>query len=428
LHKAGLSAGEMQAWRDVYQEGIEHEAAGRYDAALQAYQAAAKIDPAFADLRFRRGRLSWRKGEFGRAQSEYLAARDYDALRFRPHTRINEIIRDVANSEAQRGVRLADCAVEFERHSPHGTPGEELFWEHVHLRFAGAYLAARSVLTAVEAALQLPSTAGPSAEASEAECARRLALTDWDRHRLTAFVLHAFLGRPPFTGQLDHEEQQRRLAEQLQQLAPATRPENFQPTLQAYGQALSLAPDDWRIRCLLAQFLVSAGQHREAERQYRAVLQTMPDFHAPAVYDGLCKALAGQGCRDEVIELRRRLVRRRPYLVLVHFQLAQDLRARGDFDEAIRHYRIVTELEPRLSAASENLATELSLRGDGDEALEVLQRAIEVNPDRPSLHRTAAQVLLRQHRKREAAGELRKALRIDPEYAPAREMLEAAAE
>ena len=73
---------------------------------------------------------------------QFSEARDLDELRFRADSRINAIIRDVA---ARTGAALADAERAF---GP--TPGSDLFYEHVHLKFAGNYLLARTVAEKID--------------------------------------------------------------------------------------------------------------------------------------------------------------------------------------------------------------------------------------------------------------------------------------
>ena len=71
---------------------------------------------------------------------EFELARDDDALAFRADSRINQIIRDAADEEAGKGVSLLDAARMLAQDSPEKIPGNELFYEHVHLNFDGNYL------------------------------------------------------------------------------------------------------------------------------------------------------------------------------------------------------------------------------------------------------------------------------------------------
>ncbi|MGH9312450.1 MAG: tetratricopeptide repeat protein, partial [Vicinamibacterales bacterium] len=133
-------------------------------------------------------------------------ARDLDLLRFRADGRINAVVREVAGSRSARGVTLVDAERIF-ADAGGGAPGDDLFWEHVHLNEAGNHLLARAFDEAVAPLMPTPHdrrTAAPAHRLSRAQVAERLALTDWDRHRMAAAILQ-MMRRPPFTRQPGHD-------------------------------------------------------------------------------------------------------------------------------------------------------------------------------------------------------------------------------
>src|SRR6185503_19071307 len=93
---------------------------------------------------YRIAQLAWKAGDFERAKRSFARARDLDTLRFRADDRINGIIRSVAGKEGE-GVELVDMANVFADLSVHGTPGDEIFFEHVHMNPHGNYLIAKSL-------------------------------------------------------------------------------------------------------------------------------------------------------------------------------------------------------------------------------------------------------------------------------------------
>src|SRR5207302_3711179 len=130
------------------------------------------------------------------AAAKFSRARDLDTVRFRADTTINETTRQVAGGLAAEGVHLLDVEHEFAVTCPDGIPGEDVFFEHVHLNFHGNYLLARSVLHKLREVLPL-SPQGRD-EPSESECAERLAYTGWDEYQDAAHVGEIFR-QPPFT-------------------------------------------------------------------------------------------------------------------------------------------------------------------------------------------------------------------------------------
>jgi tetratricopeptide (TPR) repeat protein len=210
MHRKGLGQGDLAAWSQLVQEGADLENAKSYDAALQAYRSAAKIDGQYAELEFRIARTLWKQGDYPEAKEHYLRARDLDTLRFRADSEINSINRAVASSGS--GVKLMDAEAILSQESSNRIIGNELLYDHVHLTPRGNYLLARAAF--LQIASQLPTEGGqPLTEGnvlSQAECERLLALTNHDRSRITTEMLQR-LQRPPFTNQIDHSDQVLRL-------------------------------------------------------------------------------------------------------------------------------------------------------------------------------------------------------------------------
>jgi hypothetical protein len=98
LHREGLGQDDLRSWTALVQQGAALESARSYAEALQAYQAATKIDDQYAELEFRIARSLWMLGDSAGAKAHFLRARDLDTLRFRADSRINDINRSVASS------------------------------------------------------------------------------------------------------------------------------------------------------------------------------------------------------------------------------------------------------------------------------------------------------------------------------------------
>ncbi|MGH7991334.1 MAG: tetratricopeptide repeat protein, partial [Limisphaerales bacterium] len=144
LHATNLSETQKTEWDGFFQEGIALEAAGNYQEALTNFAQAAAIDPQYAELPFRMGSCDLALTNDAKALSEFELARDDDALAFRADTRINQIIKNAADARAGKGVYFLDAAQMLAQNSPDKISGNELFYEHVHLNFAGNYLLGRA--------------------------------------------------------------------------------------------------------------------------------------------------------------------------------------------------------------------------------------------------------------------------------------------
>ena len=262
LHRENLEQDASRSWSVLVQQGAEQESAGSYAEALKLYLSAASIDGEYAELEFRIARCLRALGDYNAAREHFLRARDFDTLRFRADSKINDINRSVANSSP--GVELVDADAIFAKESPDGVTGSELVYEHVHLTPQGSYLLAGAMF--LQIANQLPSAAGHSLQAedvpSEAECERWLAFTRHDHSRVAAEMLRR-LQEPPFTNQLNHSDQVLRLM-----MKAENSEENPSDTAAQYQWAIARRPDDRILRFNYGVFLYPYNP-AAAEEQFR---------------------------------------------------------------------------------------------------------------------------------------------------------------
>jgi tetratricopeptide (TPR) repeat protein len=237
LHREDLGQDDLHSWTALVQQGSDLESARSYDAALNLYWAAAKIDDQYADLEFRIARSMWMMGNYAGAKEHFLRARDLDTLRFRADSKINDINRSVASSSP--GAELVDAEAIFSQESPNGLIGSALVYEHVHMTPLGNYLLARAMF--LQIASQLPSEDGKPTAAdvpTEAECEQLLAFTSHDRSRIMTEMLER-IQKAPFSNQLNHSDQVLRLM--LKAEGPSERPDD---TVAQYEWAIRKSPAD----------------------------------------------------------------------------------------------------------------------------------------------------------------------------------------
>ncbi len=243
-HREGLSQSDLQKWSSLVDEGSRLESTGDYAQALQSYRQASAIDDQYAELEFRIARCLEKTSDNQQAAEHFARARDLDTLRFRADSRINQISR----SASAAGAEVVDAEAAFSQSNPAGTIGSDLVYEHVHMTPAGNYLLAREMFRKI--ATQISGQPVQEDEIlSEAQCDRLLALTGYDRYRMSSEMSQR-LERPPFTNQLNHSEQQLRLAVEAQ--APVESPDD---TAAEYRSAIAQRPDDRVLRYNFGLFL-----------------------------------------------------------------------------------------------------------------------------------------------------------------------------
>src|SRR5208282_5621942 len=324
IHEAGLDKNHESEWSQIYEQGVDLENAGSNQEALASYQKAAKIDPQFADLQFRMGRCDLALTNDDQARRDFELARDHDALDFRADTRINSAIKEAASRHAGQGVFLLDAASALAQSSPDGIPGLELFYEHVHLNFAGNYLLALNFAEQAKQLFPNAITAHDKGNWASAEvCDRRLAATVWDRRRVWQPIRSRIMS-PPFTGQFNHAaycklweakldeaksqmnfqtpEQTRQKYEQALALAPddCFLHGNFERFLQRYEQALALAPDDRFLHGNSERFLEAGGCLAQAIAEAKRFCELVPQIPEGYYYVG--KLLVREGKISEAAD------------------------------------------------------------------------------------------------------------------------------
>lgn len=211
LHRAGLSAEDTAAWGRAFNRGRIEWLLGKADAARADLGDALKIDPHYADTAFMLGKLELDAGDVAAARGHLVDAEHWDALRFRPDPRINEVIRAVARENPAR-VRLLDAALLMGSDPASDAPpaGRDLFFEHVHFDWEGNYRLARSMAEASEETLDR-GVRSPQPWLDSPGCAAALAYTSHERLGVLQKV-GGIIQNPPFTNQLTYCEDEARLS------------------------------------------------------------------------------------------------------------------------------------------------------------------------------------------------------------------------
>jgi tetratricopeptide (TPR) repeat protein len=213
LHRADLGAADLAAWQAAFDDGLLAWNLGEGDRARAQLGAALRLDGEYADTHFMLGRIAESCGEIASARQHFLDALHWDALRFRPDPKLNDIIRRVAR-EAGPAVQLVDAARAMGSDPASTEPlcGGEFLFEHVHFNWDG-----NARLTALLAEACVPFIRQAPARASwltSAECATVLGYTEYGRLTMLDTITE-LTGKPPFTNQLTFGEYQVRLQNEI---------------------------------------------------------------------------------------------------------------------------------------------------------------------------------------------------------------------
>ncbi len=410
MHRAGLGSPQLAGWERQFAAGCAAQKAEDWAGALNAFMTAASTDDRFAELHYRMGRCLLALGRGQEAYSRLQKARDLDALRFRCDSRMNQILRDTA--QHARGVALVDSARILDSASPGGIAGGELFHEHVHLRFEGNYLLARSLAdTLVD---QLPKQQGQTPDVSwptREQCAGRLALADWNRHRADLTIL-ARINDPPFTAQADQPEQRARLAREIQALEPATRPPALKALEPMYLRAIAAAPDDPVTTALHATALEDSGIAQAAVVAGRRAAELDP--YDPSHWEALGHYCSDAGLADEAIAALQKCLRLDPGNVSAANGLGQVLSGQKRFTEAVEVFSAAIREKPLFGQAQLGLGHALESLGQTNEAKAHFEEALRHRILTPGGLRGLARFCYDRGRYSEAVTNFLDAIRLDP--------------
>jgi tetratricopeptide (TPR) repeat protein len=211
-HADGLSPSRLTEWQGAFDEARLAWRLGDNDRARIALAAALRVDPEYADSHFLLGSVDLRSGDVDLARREFLSALHWDALRFRPDVRINQVIREAARAGGG-AVTLLDAAAALGADPASAAPlsGRELLFEHVHFDWEGNYRLARMMAESCAAALG-GSAKGPWLDSDA--CAAALAYTAHERLPMLLRI-DVLVRKPPFTNQITYVEDQARMAREI---------------------------------------------------------------------------------------------------------------------------------------------------------------------------------------------------------------------
>jgi len=379
LHKPDLSETDREKWDSLFKVGNDFQSQKNFAEAIKQYLMAAGIDDTYAELQYRLGQCYWNLGDHEQARQRYIKARELDTLRFRADNQINDIIRSVAKTETAGDVYLVDAVKAFRENSPYNTPGEELFYEHVHLNFNGNYVLAREMFQQVSAILPdwIKRVTDDRPLLTEQECADRLAFTDFDKNRVLTFLLKDRYSRPPYTNWYNYDEWLEHKKQEAAKYARSS-PEAARQMIETYRRAIGIQKDMPWLRYNFADLLITLRSYGEAATQLKLYLQSLPQNSG------------------------------------AHWLLGDSLLRLGKVDEAIIQCREALRLNPALHQASYTLADALSRQGKPDESLKIYEKLLTEDKDQSEgIYNQIGMILSQQKRFTEAAEAFRQAIRLN---------------
>lgn len=369
-HKSGLQDSYLQKWSELFSKAIQLDSLGQYEAAKENYLSAAAIDAEFAELQFRLGHCYLHLGKTREARDCFIKARDYDELRFRADSRINDIVR-LITSDTSSQVILADAEKFVIPYCDDGVIDNTLLWEHVHLNPMGNYLVSKCILEKVEHSLNLVD----SGEClSYEKCELALAITSFDTYRILKEILER-KSAPPFTNQYNNGDDLHELQQEIENVRQQfkTEPEDIDSM---YLMQIAINPNDWLLRANYLKFLFEYRRNSEAFEQARAIYQIVPFDYTNIVNLGttllnLRRYQEAEQYFRHAISFNSMLPKAYNNLGVVYFNMEK-------YDEALQSFKKTIYLNPNQLEAYPNIASILSMKGQHVEAISFLEKAIKI--------------------------------------------------
>lgn len=461
---AVLNGDHGERWKTLWQNALIADSLGRGKDAVLLFRDLIKLDSGYAETYFRMARIMSERGERDEAERYFAKARDLDALRFRADSKINSILSSYAARNAADNVTLVDPRAALQE-----TPGDDIFYEHVHLNHRGNYLIAAAFLPEVERIFALNATSDvPDLGA----CLVRLGKTTFDDQRITEANLSR-LGALPFTLQYTNAIQRAELKEQLSKLRQVMNKDYFGQADSLYRRRIADDERDYHFRLNYLKFLNYFGRNEEAFAQAKALYNLVPHEYLSSVNMGVTSLFLRN--YDDAEKWLKRAIDLNPYfseawrdLALVYkaqrrFKIAESamLQARASkrevalmyhdagleflkegrvdsavtyFDHGIRFDPTVVSLhqnrqvalkqrsrapraKTKASSSDEyNYANAMFKKGNYVEAINSYKKVIKVTPDFAKAHNNLGIAFIQTGRSGEALLEFEAAARLDPQY------------
>ncbi len=351
-------------------------AAGNIQGALRDFSDAEQIDDTVAEIHYQKAKCELALNRAPEAQKEFGLARDLDTLRFRCDGRLNNLIRSTVSGLGDKEVLLADADRVLTEQSPDGLPGDNYFYEHVHLNFHGNFLLAKTIAEQVEKLL--PQRIGQLAVASdvwpaESDCARRLGWSDENQLRGLAEI-YARLADPPFTAQSSHAIELAKVERKMKEITEASPSARVAGAIRICEEALAVNPADAFLHQQLALLRQQSGDVDGAIIEARQATERLPSYAEAWAALGVMQAQKNQA--QAAFDALHQALQLDPMNVLFRRNFALSEVMLGDQKAAIRDFQLALRLSPHYGPAWLGLGSVFEQMQGNDEARHCYQNAL----------------------------------------------------
>jgi tetratricopeptide (TPR) repeat protein len=265
-------------------------------------------------------------------------------------------------------------------------------------------------------------------------------------------IVRKRLEGPPFTLQLNHEEQSALIQNELGQSRSALSPQSLALCVQRSEQALTLNPYDWVLHQKLAQLLETSPDKTHQARaldEWRQVIALMPhypDAHcelgvlldrtgqtpaaetelrtalkltrncSPNALNALGHVLAIQNRLTEAVEDYEKAIRLKPNFADAHLNLGAALERLGKKDEAKAHFEEALRLAPASTQAAVHMGELFDEHGEVSAAITRYTELLREDPNNAVTHFKLGRCLALLGHSADAQEQYAEALRLQPDF------------
>jgi tetratricopeptide (TPR) repeat protein len=413
LNSSRLAPPDREKFDRWCAEGRGAQMSNDWKLAAADFGEALALDSQMAEAQFREGECLLQLNDAAGAAAHFQKACDCDALVFRADSRINGIIRETGRQLGGPDLALCDAAASLPE--PGKIPGQETFYEHVHLNFDGNYRLA--MLWAAQAERLLPGDVKAKAQggwASQEVCEARLGLTDWNRSAVLNWVRERTEG-PPLNTQPNNAERASQLTARINLLLQhwdATAATNARAL---YTDAIARAPRDYMLHQNYGEFFQLTGDFKQAALEWKQARELMPRNAFACLTEG--QMLEKLGEMSTARESFRQAVNLHPRYAEAWFELGKVASMEGKLEEAVENYRQSAEFQPNDAPTYLYLGEALVRLKRTKESEQALRHALELRKEYLEAHYALGEVLGLQGRFAEAKEEFQQVVRLQPEFA-----------
>jgi tetratricopeptide (TPR) repeat protein len=407
-------AGKLLAQGRVLLDDGEHEQASAILGQARA------VDPANAAIAFYLGRALQNVGRMTEAREAFSRARDLDEHRFRADSRINGIIRDVAQGFEGRGVVLVDAERDL---AEDGLTSKKEFTEHVHLTFNGMSRLATLVARAIPALLPSLGSPRPAGEDVGTELRRRVFYTPFDEVLLA--VVATEVGDMPIFGDRPAVSELRSYLQWIESQARAANRLDMAQLRSEYEASVLAGGPAAAKDASFADYLSRLGEMSMAAEAGQRVLERKPTYFEGFRFQADEAKDRGDDARAESLYRQALGIYR---LIPDAWKNLGDLaRRRGDQSAALSSYAMAVRLDARNVPAALDLAETEANTGDLRAARRTLEAARVQNAEAAEVEIALARLSRKEGDNAAARAHYERALGLDAQLSP-REMLRFVAE